>query len=85
MIIHGLVSLITDYSPAGYTFCRCVHSLGICLIVCNPKSVGLDIVPLYPNLEEIDPILAWRVTWIRANLYVHLWSELMTYLPRPTV
>ncbi|KZT64915.1 hypothetical protein DAEQUDRAFT_769258 [Daedalea quercina L-15889] len=34
--------------------------------------VGLDIVPLYPNLEEIDPILAWRVTWVQANFLERL-------------
>ncbi|KAH9841838.1 uncharacterized protein C8Q71DRAFT_350714 [Rhodofomes roseus] len=34
--------------------------------------VGLDIVPLHPNLEEIDPILAWRVTWVQANFLEQL-------------
>ncbi|KAH9936658.1 uncharacterized protein B0H18DRAFT_1114020 [Fomitopsis serialis] len=34
--------------------------------------VGLDVVPLHPNLEEIDPILAWRVTWVQANFLERL-------------
>lgn len=34
--------------------------------------VGLDIVPLHPDLEDIDPDLAARITWVQANFLERL-------------
>ena len=76
-----MLSLNLSYQPSlissgvGHPLRRYVDSLGTRLNARNTYGVGLDIVPLHPNLEDIDPILAWRVTWMQGNLYVPVHSS----------
>lgn len=35
-----------------------------------PASIGLDIVPLHPDLQQVGNVdYASRITWVQANLY----------------